>query len=205
MTTFPGSPKLRKGSLVTIDPVSGKRTVIEFQYNPETLTRRLDANAMGSEGGDKIEVYRIKAAPTETITLNAEIDAADQLEKGDADTKEKGIYPILSRLELLLYPSLAAVKENAERADRGEIEIIPPEAPLTLFEWGEHRILPVRLTGFSITEELHDERLNPIRAKIDLTLRVLNYLDFRRDHAGYKAFLSHHQDKENLAGQYRPS
>jgi hypothetical protein len=205
MTTFPGSPQLRKGSLVTIDPVSGKRTVIEFQYNPETLTRRLDANAMGGEGGDKVEVYRLKGPPTETITLNVEIDATDQLEKGDKDTKKKGIYPVLSRLELLLYPSLAAVKDNADRADRGEIEIIPPEAPLTLFEWGGYRVLPVRLTGFSITEEAHDERLNPIRAKIDLTLRVLNYLDFRRDHAGYQAFLSHHQKKENLAGQPRSS
>ena len=43
MTTFPQSPRLLKGALVAIDPLRPLPTVIVFQYNPETLTRRIEA------------------------------------------------------------------------------------------------------------------------------------------------------------------
>ena len=39
--------------------------------------------------------------------------------------------------------------------------------------WSRHRIVPVRLTELSIVEEAFDTRLNPIRAKVSLSLRVL--------------------------------
>ena len=80
MTNFPGSPSLLKGALATMDPNASYRRIIEFQYNPETMTRRLEPRAMGGEGGDKAEVYRLTGPPKETITLSVEIDAADQLE-----------------------------------------------------------------------------------------------------------------------------
>lgn len=40
MTTFPGSPRLLKGAIVGIDIFNPASSVIMFQYNPETLTRR---------------------------------------------------------------------------------------------------------------------------------------------------------------------
>jgi hypothetical protein len=204
MTTSLISPRLTRGALVSVDPVTGQRTVIAFQYNPETLTRSLSPNAMGGEGGDKVEVYRLKGPPAETITLNIEIDATDKLEEADSDTVEVGIYPILSALELLVYPKLDTIRENARRAQQGEIEIIPPEAPTLYFVWGSaiHRVLPVRITSFSITEEAHDLALNPTRARVDLSLQVLSTLDFRQDQRGYQVFDQHHQDKQSLAGRY---
>ncbi len=212
MTTLPNqmsspiSPRLARGTLVRIDPVSSQRTVIAFQYNPETLTRSLTPNAMGGEGGDKVEVYRLKGPPTETITLNFEIDATDKLEVADAEAIEVGIYPILAALELLVYPRLETIRENARRAQQGDIEIIPPEAPTLYFVWGDsiHRVLPVRITSFSITEEAHNTALVPTRARVDLTLQVLSTQDFRQDHSGYRIFDRHHQDKESLAGRYYP-
>ncbi len=202
MTTFPGSPRLVKGALVTIDPDTAKQSVIEFQYNPDTLTRRLEARAMGGEGSDRTEVYRLKGPPSETITLNIEIDATDKLEEGDTVTTNEGIYPILSALELLVYPTSASVIENAARIRKGDIEIIPPEAPLTVFVWGEKRVLPVRLSSLSITEEAYDPNLNPIHAKVDLTLQVLTYIDFKQEHRGYKLFMTHQKDKEARAAEY---
>jgi hypothetical protein len=44
---------------------------------------------------------------------------------------------------------------------------------MTLFIWGTGRIVPVRVTGLSITEQLFDPALNPIHAEAQLTLEVL--------------------------------
>ena len=57
----------------------------------------------------------------------------------------------------------------------------------------------MRLTEFSITEELHDPSLNPIRAKVSLGLRVLSYNDLSITHPGYYVFLSHQIVKETMA------
>jgi hypothetical protein len=202
MTTFPGSPRLLKGALVGMDPMNPLASVILFQYNPDTMTRRLEARAMGGEGGDKAEVYRLTGPPKETITLSIEIDAADQLERGDPQALAMGIYPALSALEMLLYPKSATVIANAALAQAGNIEIIPPEAPLTLFVWGPQRVLPVRLTSFSITEEAYDPALNPIRAKVELSLQVLSYADFKQTDPGYSLFMAHQIAKEVMASTY---
>jgi hypothetical protein len=202
MTAFPGSPRLVKGALISIDPDSGQESVIEFQYNPDTLTRRLDARSIGGEGGDKVEVYRLKGPPVETITLNIEIDATDKLEAADSLATRAGICPVLAALELLLYPKSGDIRENAARAKNGDIEIIPPEAPLLKFVWGTNRVVPVRITSLSITEEAYDVNLNPIHAKIDLSLQVLSTSDFKRDHHGYQMFHEHHIRKEVLAREY---
>ena len=63
----------------------------------------------------------------------------------------------------------------------GTLEIVPAEAPLTLFVWSKNRMLPVRITEFSITEEAFDPALNPIRAKVSLGLRVLSVNDLGFD------------------------
>jgi len=202
VTTFPGSPRLLKGALVGMDPMNPLASVIVFQYNPDTMTRRLEARAMGGEGGDKAEVYRLTGPPKETITLSIEIDAADQLERGDPQAGTIGIYPALSALEMLLYPKSATVIANAALAQAGNIEIIPPEAPMTLFVWGPQRVLPVRLSSFSITEEAYDPGLNPIRAKVELSLQVLSYADFKQTHPGYGLFLAHQIAKEVMASSH---
>jgi hypothetical protein len=46
--------------------------------------------------------------------------------------------------------------------------------PITLFVWGPFRIVPVRLTGLTITETLYDTTLNPIHAEAKLQLKVLS-------------------------------
>jgi hypothetical protein len=199
MTTFPGSPRLLKGALVGIDPMNPLASVILFQYNPETMTRRLEARAMEGGGGDKAEVYRLTGPPKETITLSIEIDAADQLEQSDPQTVAMGVYPALSALEMLLYPKSATVIANMALAQIGNIEIIPPEAPLTLFVWGPQRVLPVHLSSFSITEEAYDPALKPLRAKVELSLNVLSYADFKMTDPGYYIFLAHQIAKEVMA------
>jgi len=199
MSSFPGSPRLLKGAIIGVDPFNPLASVIVFQYNPDTMTRTLQAQTAGGEGGDRSEALRLKGAPIENIKLDVEIDATDQLEKAADPAVSMGIYPQLSAMEMLLYPKSALVIANTVLMAIGTIEIVPPEAPFTLLIWGPKRVLPVRLTEFSITEEAYDTSLNPIRAKASLGLRVLSYNDLPVTHPGYAMFLAHQIIKEAMA------
>ncbi len=202
MTTFPGAPKLLKGGLVLVDPDSGAtRRVIVLQYNPITLTRTLQAQSVG-ESGDRSQALRLKAPPVETYKIEAEIDAADQLEFPDRNRTvvDYGIYPQLAALETLVYPESGKLQSNNALANAGTMEIIPIEAPLTLFVWSRRRVVPVRVTDFSITEEAFDPALNPIRARVNLGFRVLNVNDLGFDHTGGNLYMTYHQQLERLAG-----
>jgi len=200
MTSFPGSPRLLKGAIIGLDPVNPLASVIVFQYNPDTMTRRLDARTnRGNEGSDRSESFRLTGPPRETITLSVEVDATDQLETVNPIAVTAGIYPTLSAMEMLLYPKSSTVIANAALAQGGFLEITPVEAPMTLFVWGPQRVLPVRLTNFSITEEAYDTLLNPIRAKVDLSLQVLSYADLKITNPGYQIFLAHQIAKEITA------
>lgn len=192
-------PQLLKGAIVGIDPFNPVASVVLFQYNSETLTRTVRAQTTGGETGTPSEPVRFKGAPIEDIKLDIEIDAADQLEKADPQAVGMGIAPQLASLEMLLYPKSAIVLANTIALAAGTIEVIEPEAPLTLFVWGPQRVLPVRLSEFTITEESYDQKLNPIRAKVSLSLRVLSYNDFPLTHPGYHLFLSHQIAKEIMA------
>ena len=198
MTSFPGSPRLQKGAIIGLDPFNPRASVIIFQYNPDTMTRTITAQTTGGDG-DRGEALRLKGPPQESIKLDVEIDATDQLERGDHIAGSLGVYPVLAALEMLLYPKSALVIRNEVLLNLGSIEIIAPEAPLTLFAWGAKRILPVRLTELSITEEAYDPNLNPIRAKVSLGLRVLNYHDLGLLSAGGTLFMAHQIAKEVMA------
>ena len=204
MSTFPGSPKVLKGAIVGVSVLDPLSSIVLFQYNPDTLTRTLRVKAAGSEA-DKSEALRIVGPPDEAIKLDVEIDAADQLADGDADAARLGVYPALSRLELLLYPSAALTIANEALTLLGVIEVIPPEAPLTLLVWGPKRVLPVRLAGFTITEEAFDPNRNPIRAKVSLDLNVLNYHDLGLISVGGALFMAHQIAKEAMAKSGTPA
>lgn len=198
MTGLTSSPRLIKGALVGVDIFNPFASVVVFQYNPSTMTRRLEARAAGGDG-DPGEVTRLSGPPKETITLSIEIDAADQLAEANPIATQLGIYPSLSALEMMLYPKSAAVIANTILAAMGSIEILPTEAPFVLFTWGAKRILPVRITSFSITEEAYDPSLNPILAKVELSLTVLSYQDFGVLHPGHSLFMAHQIAKETMA------
>jgi hypothetical protein len=57
----------------------------------------------------------------------------------------------------------------------------------------------VRLTTFSVNEEAYDVDLNPIRASVNLGLRVLSYSDLSLTNPGYYLFLAHQVTKEVMA------
>jgi hypothetical protein len=201
MSAFPGSPKVLRGGIVLLDPdrfTLLPNGVIVLQYNPDTLTRTLKIKG-GDEGGDRSEALRLTGPPVETFKLDAEIDATDQLELADATTLELGIFPQLSALETLVYPASQTLQRNFGLAQQGTLEIMPMLAPLTLFVWSANRIIPVRLTDFTITEEAFDPALNPLRAKVSLGMRVLSIDDLDFNDKSGSLYMTYQQQKETLA------
>ena len=200
-TTFPGSPRLLKGGIVLLDPntfTPMPNGVIVLQYNPDTLTRSFKIKSI-EEGGDRSEALRLTGPPVETIKLDAEIDATDQLEIPDPNALQYGITPQLAALEILVYPASATLQTNLTLAGQGTLEIIPMISPLPVFVWSVNRIVPVRLTDLSVTEEAFDPALNPIRAKVSLGLRVLTVDDLGFDQKGSHLYLVYQKTKEQLA------
>jgi len=202
MTTFPGSPRLTRGGIVLLDPGTSRvLRVIALQYNPDTLTRTLQPQGIGQEPGDRLEALRLKGPAHETIKIEAELDATDQLEfpRQNRTVAELGLLPVLAALETIVYPPSAQLLANDQQAQLGTIEIAPVEGPLSLFVWSRSRILPVRLTELSVTEEAFDTSLNPMRARVSLGMRVLTVNDLGFAHRGGSLFLLYQQQKERFA------
>jgi hypothetical protein len=202
MTSFPNSPRLIKGGIVLLDATSGAiQRVIALQYNPDTLTRTLQSQAVELGGDTRSEALRLKGPPVETLRVEAVLDATDHLEVSDATAAELGVQPQLAALESLVYPGTDQLQGNDALARAGRLEIAPMEAPLSLFVWSRHRIMPVRVTEFSVTEEAFDAALNPIRATVTLSLRVLSVDDLGFAHRGGNLFMAYHRQKEQLAAR----
>lgn len=202
----PLSPRLIKGGIVTMDPDTAVvQKVISLQYNPDTLTRSLQIQAVNESNanGPRMDMLRLRGPAIETIKVEAELDATDMLEfPNQFPTVTKfGLHPQLAQLEMLVNPTVETLLADDQMASSGSLEIIPLEQPLTLFVWSASRVVPVRLTEFNITEEAFDPNLNPIRAKISLGMRVLNVDDLGFDHPGGRMFLTYLTNKESLASQ----
>ncbi len=191
---------LLKGGIVLVDYNTGAvQRLIPLQYNPETLTRTLQVQGVGPESGPHVDQMRLKGPPVETFKLEAELDATDQLETGDPLATASGIQPQLAALETVIYPTSTQLQQANAMTQAGTLEIVPMDAPLTLFVWSKERVVPVKITEFSITEEMFDSSLNPIRAKVSLGLRVLTIDDVDFSSVAGSIYLTYQQRKEQLA------
>jgi hypothetical protein len=202
VSAFPGSPKLLKGGIVLIDPSSGVvQRIIVLQYNPDTLTRSLQVQSVVPESQNRSEALRLRGPAIETFKLDAELDATDQLEQPgqNPNAVQYGIGPQLAALETIIYPSSVQILGNNSLAQGGTLEIAPMEAPLSLFVWSRNRIVPVRISDFSVTEEAFDPSLNPIRAKVSIGMRVLSIDDLGFSDMGGNLFMTYLQQKERLS------
>jgi hypothetical protein len=201
MTGYSRSPRVLKGGIVLMDRDSGGVIrAIALQYNPEMLNRSVAMRGPG-EDGDQLEALRLSGPPVETINLEAVLDATDGLETGETTSKEIGIAGDIAALETILYPSAESLAAQDALASRGVIEVLPVVSPLVLFVWGAKRILPVRITDFSVVEESFDPNLNPIRARITLGMRALSVNDLPFSSRGGGLSMVQHRLKETLAGR----
>jgi hypothetical protein len=198
-------PRLVKGGIVTMDvDTSVVQGVIALQYNPDSLSRSMQIQSLpGGTDGVRVDVLRLRGPAIETIKVEAELDAVDQLEFPDQNplAVQYGLQPQLAQLEMLINPTVETLLADDSMANAGTLEIIPLEQPVTLFVWSKSRVVPIRLTEFSITEEAFDTSLNPIRAKVSLGMRVLTIDDVGFQHPAGQMFMSYLTNKENLAAK----
>jgi hypothetical protein len=204
-TSSPISPRLVKGGIVTLDPsTTTVQSVIALQYNPDSLSRTLQIQSMpGGQDGVRVDALRLRGPAIENIKLEAELDATDYLEFPTKNENQSfvqfGLQPQLAQLEMLINPTVETLLSDDAMANAGTLEIIPLQQPLALFVWSKSRVVPVRITDFSITEEAFDTQLNPIRAKVSLGMRVLNIDDLGFQHPGGHYFMAYLSNKESLA------
>ncbi|HXU45667.1 MAG TPA: hypothetical protein VN783_09080 [Thermoanaerobaculia bacterium] len=202
MSQLPPAPfniPLLKGALVAIDDSTQQTSVIAFQFNPATLRRKLEPFTVGGQPGDRTELPRYAGAPAETIDVQIQVDATDGLADSSASAAAYGVLPQLAAIELLIFPTSSQVIQAETQLSSGAIEILPMTAPRILFVWGPNRVLPVRIVSYGVTEELFDQSLNPLRATVDLSLRVLTYSDVPQSDPDYHQFLAYQQELERVS------
>ena len=181
------SPKLLKGALVELaEPFLGPiPNIILFQYNPETVTRTLTPWAPPAED-DAAQASDGTAQPfdpSESFTLDLELDATDALEEPLTHPVAvlSGVADRIAALEMLLYPLGDSLLGGALGSLFGAVEAVPrASVPIVLFVWGPGRIVPVRLTSFTVEEQAYNPILYPIRAKVSVGLKVLTDAAFTK-------------------------
>jgi hypothetical protein len=195
--TSPLAPKLLKGALIRLDEtgIGPVPQVIVFQYNPESLSRKLkraeakqdkEASKTGNPG-DTAQ----PADPEEEFDLALELDATDDLEEPlkHPVAMAAGVADRIAALEMLLYPAdevgllSSVVASLAGSLGLGATASIPDrrETPVVLLVWGPGRILPVKIDAVSVEEQAFNPALYPIRAKVTVSVKVLteDYFDAR--------------------------
>jgi hypothetical protein len=201
-TGYSRSPKLLKGALIEfserfIGPIPN---VIVFQYNPESMTRTLEVWSQGGGGESAAANETSHTAqpfdPPESFTLALELDAADALEKPESHPVAfiSGVADRIAAMEMLLYPQgdsllgglMGSASVSLGGGSIGGSSGVQPASrgtvPVVLFVWGPGRIVPVRLTSFTVEEQAYSPLLYPIRAKVNIGLKILTPKDFPTCH-----------------------
>ena len=200
------SPKLLKGALIEFSErfIGPLPNIIIFQYNPEKMTRTLSVYSPGASGSAGTQPGTAATAgstpanaqpddPTETFSLPLELDATDDLEASDPIATLTGVYDRMAALEILLYPQesllgglLGSISASLGGTSLGGAAGAQPRiqrrtVPIVLFVWGPGRIVPVRLTSFSVEEIAYSPLLYPIQAKVTVGLRVLTATELQSE------------------------
>ncbi|NVB36423.1 hypothetical protein G6O69_01175 [Pseudenhygromyxa sp. WMMC2535] len=176
-------PLLIKGALVQlVEDIVGfaMPNVIPFQYNPEKFSwsvepwkpQEVDQTQRGAQA-PTVQPYD----PRQTINLSLELDAAEDLKNVDPTALVYGVADRLAALRKLTYPSQGLFNDllrSAKTLSEGSSGVLErPTVPVVLLAYGPSRILPVRVTSFSVDEVLHNATLHPLQATVSLGLEVL--------------------------------
>lgn len=177
---YKGSPSVLRGALVQLieDIVGVIPNIIAFQYNPEAITRgvnpwnpfEVDQTSRGAQA-PTVQPY----SPQETFSFSLELNAADDMERGNPITVGTGVAPQIAALQKLTQPTEGLLGDLVSSAKMlaGQEVVERPTVPVTLLILGPGLMYPVRVTSISVEQKEFNPLLYPIQASVTLELTVL--------------------------------
>ena len=190
---MPSQPSINKGTLILLAPnakdasVSSKNVFFAFQYNPEKLLHTFNQAATSTLGANISADPQ--GTPTELFNLTFDLDSLDS----DAPSQNQssaslGLHPALAMLELMMQSQVIDKQTSM---------------PIVVFKWGAKRSVAVRFVSMSIEEKSFDVTLNPTRATVSLTLRVLDAAEINNNPGARDVCLSHQSVRATLVDAYK--
>jgi hypothetical protein len=168
----------------------------------EVWNQASDASGAGTSASNDTSHTSQPFDPPESFTLTLELDAADELETPALHPVAfiSGVADRIAAMEMLLYPQTDSLLGGLLGSITGSLSVgasvgsgggiggalggastqpVPrTTVPVLLFVWGPGRIVPVRLTTFSVEEQAYSPLLYPIRAKVSMGMKILTPKDF---------------------------
>jgi len=158
-----------------------------FQYNPERLVHTFSQNTPPVQAGNSAP--EVASPPSEYFSVTFDLDSVDLDPPNQSQTAtDLGVHPALAMLELMMQPQTV----NNQTV-----------LPIVVFKWGAKRVVAVRVVSMSVEEKTFDQTLNPTRATVALTLRVLNASEVGASTGARGVCVSHQNTRVALADAYK--
>ncbi len=185
-------PNINRGTLILLAPnakdasISQQNVFFVFQYNPEKLLHTFNQSLPSALAANTSDPQWF---PSELFNLTFELDSTDLDPPAQNQTLTNfGVHPALAMLELMMQPQVVGKQTSL---------------PIVVFKWGSNRSVPVRLISMSVEEQSFDVILNPTRAMVSLTLRVLDASEVNGNPGAQSVFSSHQGVRATLVDAYK--
>jgi hypothetical protein len=185
-------PSINRGTLILLAPnakdasISQQNIFFVFQYNPDRLLHTINLTVPSASDANTTNP---QGALTELFNLTFELDSADLDPPSQNQTATNfGVHPALAILELMMQPQVVGKQTSL---------------PIVVFKWGSNRSVAVRLVSMSVEEQSFDEILNPTRAMVSLTLRVLDASEVANNQGAKNVCSSHQGVRATLVDAYK--
>ena len=169
------------------DPApSAKNIYFSFQYNPEKLNHTINQPSLDPATQNRNQ----QASLTEFFNLSFDLDSIDIDASAQGQiSNDFGLHPALAMLQLMTKPQTIGSGK--------------PSLPIVVFKWGAKRSVAAQIVSLFVEEKAFDLTLNPTRATVNLTLRVLDDSDVLGNQAARKVVAAHEETKKGLVEVYK--
>jgi hypothetical protein len=158
-----------RGFLASVDVIPVLKVV--FQFNPATMqdAKRVDYTEQpAGEGAESALEYT--GAGLRRLTFTLQLHGLEQgHDRLNPTPVDNGVATDLAVLRSFLYPRSTAWAQLSSGGSEGWLLARPPRC---IFGFGT-RVLHCYVTGLTVTEEQYSSSLTPVRAKVAVTLTVV--------------------------------
>jgi hypothetical protein len=158
-------------------------TLFNFQFNPENLTHTFTSSLAGTGNIPQSGIIELF-----NLIFDVESDDIDPQEK-TSTTQNYGLHPVLAIFEAMAQPYPAEGNQT--------------QMPTVIFKWGTNRVAPTKVANVNVDEIAFDNYLNPTKATVHLSLRVIQLSELKTDSPAHKICSDHQNMRNKLVGLYK--